>query len=93
MCPFSPVVHLKTLDYVQALLSSFKQQLSFLIQNIPHSIFLINALSLDKFSTVKQSESDPISQNPLTREKCIRHSYELNLTVSHVLNRPQRHTE
>ena len=49
---FSPVVYLKTHRrlYTIPLFSPFKQQLSLLVQNISHFIFLINALSLDKFS-------------------------------------------
>lgn len=41
------------------------QQLSFLVQNISHSIFLISDLSLEKFSSTKQSASGPASWNSI----------------------------
>lgn len=66
-----PGVYLKThwRLYTILLCSSSKQQLSFLVQNISHSIFLINSLSLDKFSTIKQSESNSVFQKSIFHER------------------------
>lgn len=67
----SSTVYLKTHKrwHTIPLFSSFKQQLSFLVQNISHSIFLINALSLDKCSTIKRSELDSASQNSILPQR------------------------